>query len=126
MILGQSRYQMIELTSPEFSPCHNTTTPPLSTFPTISEPLDYDEFFREYLEKNQPCVLSERLTEDWRARREWVTQAGAPDVDYLLHHFGKLPCLQITSGRGLNYACGSSPMLRSLSSVLFYIFTRML
>ncbi|KAG0712256.1 JmjC domain-containing protein 4 [Chionoecetes opilio] len=79
---------MIELSSSECSPCHHATAP-LSAFPRISDPLDYDEFLREYLEKNKPCVFSARFTEGWRARQAWVTQAGTPDVDYLLHHFDR-------------------------------------
>ncbi|XP_050710936.1 2-oxoglutarate and iron-dependent oxygenase JMJD4-like isoform X1 [Eriocheir sinensis] len=79
---------MLELLSPEPSPCQQPAAS-LSAFPSVSAPLGYEEFFREYLERNVPCVLSEGFTSGWRARRAWVTKAGAPDVDHLLHHFGE-------------------------------------
>lgn len=81
---------MIELNSSEYNSCQHPTAS-LSAVPSISEPLDYDHFFREYLEKNVPCVFSERFTAAWRARRCWVTRGGTPDLQHLLHHFGTLP-----------------------------------
>lgn len=79
---------MIELSGAECNPCHDA--PPLPpSFPMITESLSYDEFFREYLEKNTPCVFSSRFTEEWRARRAWVAGDGTPDVDYLVRHFGE-------------------------------------
>lgn len=79
---------MIELSGAECSPCHDAPAP-LPAFPRVTEPLSYDEFFREYLEKNRPCVFSARFTEGWRTRRAWVAADGTPDVDYLARHFGE-------------------------------------
>ncbi|KAK7084703.1 JmjC domain-containing protein 4 [Halocaridina rubra] len=60
----------------------------IDTFPRLDHPLPYDEFFREYMEKNTPCVFASDFTQDWRARKEWVTPIGAPNVDFFEISFG--------------------------------------
>ncbi|XP_075779078.1 2-oxoglutarate and iron-dependent oxygenase JMJD4 [Pelodiscus sinensis] len=53
------------------------------------ESFSYSDFFRDYLIPNHPCVFSAKFTEGWGSRRNWVTQDGKPNFDYLLQHFGK-------------------------------------
>lgn len=65
----------------------------ITTFPVLNDVIDYDRFFREYLERNRPCVLASHFTEGWRARREWVQvlreeEIHTPHVDYLKQQFG--------------------------------------
>ncbi|XP_037778337.1 2-oxoglutarate and iron-dependent oxygenase JMJD4-like [Penaeus monodon] len=76
----------------ELSSCdpinHDDPQEPLASFPRISEPLSYDEFFREFLEKNRPCVFSSSFTQEWLAREDWVTPSNTPNVEFLRNHFG--------------------------------------
>lgn len=79
---------MIELTSCETqidNGCNNEVT----SFPRISNSISYEEFFRQFLEKNRPCVLSSSFTEGWPARTDWVTPSSTPDVSYFQEHFGE-------------------------------------
>uniref|UniRef100_A0A8C9G2F9 Jumonji domain-containing protein 4 n=1 Tax=Pavo cristatus TaxID=9049 RepID=A0A8C9G2F9_PAVCR len=53
------------------------------------ESFTYSDFFRDYLIPNQPCVFSEKFTDGWGSRRNWVTWGGKPDFDHLLQEFGE-------------------------------------
>ena len=53
------------------------------------ESFTYSDVFRDYLIPNQPCVFSEKFTDGWGSRRNWVTWGGKPDFDHLLQEFGK-------------------------------------
>lgn len=79
--------QMIELSSCD-PVNHDEPQEPLASFPRITEPLSYDEFFRGVLEKNRPCVFSSSFTQEWLAREEWVTPSNTPNVEFLRDHFG--------------------------------------
>lgn len=58
-------------------------------FPTIEHDITYDAFFRDYMEKNKPCIFSNFLTHEWSVRNDWVTNEGVPDVNYFLKQFGR-------------------------------------
>ncbi|KAK2663710.1 hypothetical protein Ddye_002284 [Dipteronia dyeriana] len=49
--------------------------------------MNYSEFERIYLAKNQPVVLS-GLMDDWRACNDWVTKQGQPNLHFFSTHFG--------------------------------------
>jgi len=48
----------------------------------------YQEFFEQHLWPNLPLVIGPALTASWRARREWVTPAGTPNLAHLEESFG--------------------------------------
>ncbi|EFH42791.1 hypothetical protein ARALYDRAFT_332532 [Arabidopsis lyrata subsp. lyrata] len=50
--------------------------------------LSYVDFAEKYLAKNQPLIISD-LTEDWRAREDWVSENGRPNLHFFATHFGK-------------------------------------
>lgn len=50
--------------------------------------LSYNDFAERYLAKSHPVVIS-YLTEDWRAREDWVTENGLPSLNFFATHFGK-------------------------------------
>ena len=54
----------------------------------IDKEISYSTFFKKYLLPNHPCVFSRRFTEDWRCRRQWVTEEGKPNFKTLLQEFG--------------------------------------
>ncbi|XP_064112144.1 2-oxoglutarate and iron-dependent oxygenase JMJD4-like isoform X3 [Macrobrachium nipponense] len=66
----------------------DSSTDAISSFPRLTQPISYDDFFREFLEKNKPCVFSSEFTREWRARSDWVTPIGIPDVQYFVEQFG--------------------------------------
>ena len=49
--------------------------------------IKFEEFFRDFLEANQPCVFSSDVTEHWRSRQEWVIDR-RPDFEFLSKEFG--------------------------------------
>ncbi|XP_067018397.1 2-oxoglutarate and iron-dependent oxygenase JMJD4-like isoform X3 [Acropora muricata] len=49
--------------------------------------ITYGDFFRDFLLANQLCVFSSEITEDWRSRKEWVTN-GKPNLEFLSNRFG--------------------------------------
>ncbi|KAF5732172.1 putative transcription factor [Tripterygium wilfordii] len=48
----------------------------------------YGEFVDKYLAKNQPVVLT-GLMDDWLACKDWVTDDGKPDLQFVSTNFGK-------------------------------------
>ena len=49
----------------------------------------YDEFREKFMKPNLPVLITGlQLMHQWRACKEWVTQSGRPDLDYLSTHFG--------------------------------------
>jgi hypothetical protein len=60
------------------------TTRSVRYFP---ESADYLTFVEEFLLQNEPCLFSEAVTRDWRARQEWQKD-GRPNIDYLAAQFG--------------------------------------
>lgn len=50
--------------------------------------ITYGDFFKDFLLANQLCVFSSEITEDWRSRKEWVTN-GKPNLEFLSNRFGK-------------------------------------
>lgn len=55
----------------------------------IDKELSYSKFFKKYLLPNHPCMFSRRFTEDWKCRRQWVSEEGKPNFQKLLQEFGK-------------------------------------
>lgn len=55
----------------------------------IDKELSYSKFFKKYLLPNYPCMFSRRFTEDWKCRKQWVTEEGKPNFQKLLQDFGK-------------------------------------
>lgn len=49
--------------------------------------IKYEEFFRDFLEANQPCVFSSEVTEHWRSRQEWIIDQ-RPHFEFLSKEFG--------------------------------------
>ena len=57
------------------------------TFPTISDPIPYSEFFRRFIAPNLPCLIKNDSIAQWRARSDWVSQDGrCPDLKFLLEN----------------------------------------
>ncbi|XP_012731867.2 2-oxoglutarate and iron-dependent oxygenase JMJD4 [Fundulus heteroclitus] len=57
----------------------------------IDKELSYSKFFRKYLLPNHPCMFSRRFTEDWKCRKQWVTEEGKPNFQKLLQEFDETP-----------------------------------
>lgn len=55
----------------------------------IDKELSYSKFFKKYLLPNHPCMFSKRFTEDWKCRKQWVSEEGKPHFQKLLQDFGK-------------------------------------
>lgn len=58
----------------------------------------YDEFVERYLAKNQPVVLT-GLMDEWGACKDWVTDAGQPNLKFFSTHFGKSTVQVFTSSK---------------------------
>ena len=56
----------------------------LNQFPIIDEPIDYDKFFRRYLETNTPCLIkANSLMGKWPSCKDWVdTGKQIPNLDF--------------------------------------------
>uniref|UniRef100_H3CST7 2-oxoglutarate and iron-dependent oxygenase JMJD4 n=1 Tax=Tetraodon nigroviridis TaxID=99883 RepID=H3CST7_TETNG len=57
----------------------------------IDKELSYSKFFKRYLLPNHPCMLSKRFTEDWKCRKQWVSEEGKPHFQKLLQDFDETP-----------------------------------
>ncbi|XP_029309096.1 2-oxoglutarate and iron-dependent oxygenase JMJD4 isoform X2 [Cottoperca gobio] len=57
----------------------------------IDRELSYSKFFKKYLLPNHPCMFSRRFTEDWKCRKQWVSEEGKPDFQKLLQEFDETP-----------------------------------
>ena len=69
--------------------------PSCDAVPTVRcEDLSPGAFRAEYMSKNMPVMIS-GLTEGWRARREWVTKDGQPDVAAMSELFGDAKVLVV-------------------------------
>jgi len=52
------------------------------------EEISYEEFYRNYLVANRPCIFRNYLANaDWNATTDW-TKDGKPDFDFFLSSFG--------------------------------------
>ncbi|MCL4127774.1 UNVERIFIED_CONTAM: hypothetical protein GTU68_063238 [Idotea baltica] len=77
---------MIEL---ENSTVHSESNDIPSSFMKYENEILYDEFFRNNLEKNKPCLFGAWLTQNWLASSKWVSAEGTPNCEYLSHAFGE-------------------------------------
>ncbi|XP_036940319.1 2-oxoglutarate and iron-dependent oxygenase JMJD4 isoform X2 [Acanthopagrus latus] len=57
----------------------------------IDKELSYSKFFKKYLLPNHPCMFSRRFTEDWKCRKQWVSEEGKPNFQKLLQEFDETP-----------------------------------
>ncbi|XP_056148705.1 2-oxoglutarate and iron-dependent oxygenase JMJD4 [Lampris incognitus] len=57
----------------------------------IDKELNYSKFFKRHLLPNQPCMFSRSFTEEWRCRKQWVTEDGKPHFQKLLQEFDETP-----------------------------------
>ncbi|XP_067110024.1 2-oxoglutarate and iron-dependent oxygenase JMJD4 isoform X2 [Osmerus mordax] len=57
----------------------------------IEKEISYSKFFKKYLLPNHPCMFSRRFTEDWKCRKQWVTEEGKPNFQKLLQEFDETP-----------------------------------
>ncbi|XP_072220713.1 2-oxoglutarate and iron-dependent oxygenase JMJD4 [Leuresthes tenuis] len=57
----------------------------------IDKELSYSKFFKKYLLPNHPCMFSRRFTQDWKCRKQWVTEEGKPNFQKLLQEFDETP-----------------------------------
>ncbi|CAB1317337.1 unnamed protein product [Coregonus sp. 'balchen'] len=57
----------------------------------IEKDLSYSKFFKKYLLPNHPCMFSRKFTEDWKCRKQWVTEEGKPNFQKLLQQFDETP-----------------------------------
>ncbi|XP_056246980.1 2-oxoglutarate and iron-dependent oxygenase JMJD4 isoform X2 [Seriola aureovittata] len=57
----------------------------------IDKELSYSKFFKKYLLPNHPCMFSRRFTENWKCRKQWVTEEGKPNFQKLLQEFDESP-----------------------------------
>lgn len=74
----------IEIESPDYCPTPTELEPVSNADPQMT----YDEFFRECLLKNRPCVFQPGLTEKWESTVNWVSN-GAPNFQYMRQRYGK-------------------------------------
>uniref|UniRef100_A0A2P2ICK6 2-oxoglutarate and iron-dependent oxygenase JMJD4 n=2 Tax=Hirondellea gigas TaxID=1518452 RepID=A0A2P2ICK6_9CRUS len=72
--------------------CHtvgNSAKPrKIEQFPRITSDVSYNVFFREFMEANIPCIISKSLTQDWTAKKDWVSENGTPNVEHFATHYG--------------------------------------
>lgn len=70
----------------------------MESVPYYVEPPSYDHFLQNHLLPNRPALIGPALTQDWRARKEWVeptnahgahTPAMQPRLEYLRQQFGE-------------------------------------
>ena len=53
-------------------------------FPIVTEPIDYNTFFRQYLVTNTPCLIKNgTLMQNWRSCTDWIiSEEQAPNLDF--------------------------------------------
>eukprot|EP00095_Tigriopus_kingsejongensis_P007625 maker-scaffold995_size72343-snap-gene-0.20 protein:Tk07625 transcript:maker-scaffold995_size72343-snap-gene-0.20-mRNA-1 annotation:"jmjc domain-containing protein 4-like isoform 1" len=51
-----------------------------ASFPTVDEPMSYDEFFHQFILPNRPCLIRNGSIDQWQSRKDWRTQSGQPDL----------------------------------------------
>lgn len=60
----------------------------LDHIPVIEEEIPYNEFFQNYLLKNQACVIK-NVAKNWQSYRSWIANNGI-SFDYMLSKYGDL------------------------------------
>jgi len=56
--------------------------PQYKCFPQLNHHCSYSDFFDQYLMKNQPCIFSCELTQNWRSVKDWAKE-GSPNLNFL-------------------------------------------
>jgi hypothetical protein len=49
--------------------------------------IQYNDFFRQYLYGNRPCIVRGSITESWKSASEWISD-GRPNFSYICQKFG--------------------------------------
>lgn len=71
-----------------------STSVPELKIPYYENPPSYDDFLKNHLIPNKPCIIGPVLTENWNARKEWVVPTSQecpkykPNYTYLRDHYG--------------------------------------
>jgi hypothetical protein len=47
----------------------------------------YDDFFRQFLYRNRPCVVRGHVTESWKSANEWISN-NRPNFSYISQKYG--------------------------------------
>lgn len=61
----------------------------LDHIPVINEEISYNEFFQNYLIKNQACIIK-NVAKNWNSYNEWIDKDGNICFDYMLTKYGNL------------------------------------
>ncbi|KAI8775823.1 2-oxoglutarate and iron-dependent oxygenase JMJD4 isoform X2 [Biomphalaria glabrata] len=51
--------------------------------------LSYDQFFKDIFLKNQLCVLGPSVTSHWASKKDWVSEDGSPNFNFLVENYGE-------------------------------------
>ena len=86
-VITQELFNSILNTS-YFSEQRQSTYRTIASIDHIEEQVSYEDFFRDYLLPNHPCILGQFVTETWNSRQEWVSPDGTPNLDFLSKNFG--------------------------------------
>ncbi|GAV08163.1 hypothetical protein RvY_17895 [Ramazzottius varieornatus] len=78
------------------------------------ESCSYADFYEGYLQRNEPCVFTKELTEDWPCGKEWTLPTGECDLDKLSSLYGEcdVPVTDCDSQGGYGEAQTSTEKLR--------------
>ena len=55
----------------------------------IEQEISLSDFCFRFLIPNRPVIFSERFTQNWTSRKDWVDQYGKPRLDFLSENYGK-------------------------------------
>ena len=54
------------------------------TFPIVDKPISYEEFYRDFLLPNLPCLIKgQDLMKSWKSRLDWRSDEDQPDLGTL-------------------------------------------
>jgi hypothetical protein len=73
----------IDISDPGLDPVPISSQNLLRLFPIIEHGITYDEFFRNHLLKNLPCLIkSDDLNKSWPSFNDWVNQDGSCNLNF--------------------------------------------
>ena len=53
---------------------------------------EYEEFYENVMSKNIVCSFPSELTQKWSCRKDWVTDSGSINFEYLDKNYGNMTC----------------------------------
>ncbi|RZC38393.1 jmjC domain-containing protein 4, partial [Asbolus verrucosus] len=65
----------------------NMNSPKKKRVPVINTELSYNDFFKNYLQCNIPCIIK-NVTLNWEAHSKWLTDKNKPNLNYLRNKYG--------------------------------------